>query len=177
ATSQNRKNLAPVLSCPQGAKRAPHPARFAQFKVSVRLIPEDAGSKNYFATTTVPAADIRMNRRPRRPAFQTRNVERLLAVLLDARCAQPSEPMLINRGLPGEELFDRQRITGAGFLEGQQAATHSGDDLSLSADDPAFGRWWRHIRNGQRTAIRPDYVFDPRAMGFGHLYTHKTRLD
>jgi hypothetical protein len=85
--------------------------------------------------------------------------------------------MLINRGLPGEELFDRQRITGAGFLEGQQAATHSGDDLSLSADDPAFGRWWRQIRNGQRTAIRPDYVFDPRAMGFGHWYTHKTRLD
>src|SRR5262249_8177625 len=101
----------------------------------------------------------------------------LLAILLNARRAQTSEAMLINRCLPGQELLDGQRVTRTSFLEGQQSATDRCDHLRFSADDPAFGRRRWQVRNSQRTTIWPDYIFDPRAMGFGHWYTHKTKLD
>src|SRR4029453_6731345 len=100
--------------------------------------------------------------------------EGLLAVLLDARRAQPGETMLVDRSLPGKELLNGQRIPRAGFLERQKAATHRGDHFRLSADDPALGRCRRQVRNSQRTTIRPDDILDPRAMGFVHWHTHKT---
>src|SRR5262245_20297923 len=53
-------------------------------------------------------------------AFSNSVLVALLAVLLDARGAQASETMLLDRGLPGEKLFDRQRVAGAGFFERQQ---------------------------------------------------------
>src|SRR5215510_12022126 len=101
----------------------------------------------------------------------------LLAVLLDARRAQSGKAVLVDRGLPGKEFLDRKRITRAGFLERQKAATDRGNHFRLSADDPALGRRRRQVRNRQRTTIRPDDILDPRAMGFGHWYTHNTRLD
>src|SRR5262245_66123157 len=78
----------------------------------------------------------------------------LLAVLLDARGAQPGETMLVDRSLPGKELLDGQRIPRAGFLERPKAATHRGDHLRLSAGDPAPGPWRGAGRDRQRATIR-----------------------
>ncbi len=96
-----------------------------------------------------------------------------MAILLDARGAQPSKTMLVDRVLPGKELLNGQRISGAGFLERLKAATYRRDHFGLSTDDPALGRWRRQVRNSQRTTIRPDDILDPRAMGFVHWHTHK----
>ena len=41
----------------------------------------------------------------------------LLAVLLDARRAQAGQAVLVDRMLPGQKFFDRQRIAGASFFE------------------------------------------------------------
>ena len=81
--------------------------------------------------------------------------------------AAPTE-ILVDGKLPGEEFVDRQGVSAAGLLEREKSATHSGDDLGLAADDPAFGAGGRQIRDRQRTAVRPDDVFYPRAMGFCH---------
>src|SRR6187397_2284464 len=101
----------------------------------------------------------------------------LLAVLLNPRRTQPGKAVLVDRVLPGEEFLDGERVAGAGLFQRQQSATDRGDHLCLAADDPALGRGRRQVRNGQRTAIWPDDILYPRAMGFGHWYTHKTRLD
>src|SRR5262249_18849364 len=99
----------------------------------------------------------------------------LLPILLDARGAQAGEPMLVDGELPGEEFLDRQRIAAAGLFERQQAAADRGHDLGLAPDDPALGSRGGQIRNGQRAAVGPDDVFDPRAMGLGHWkYSRKT---
>src|SRR6266700_1635597 len=98
-----------------------------------------------------------INRRPR-----------LLAILLDAGGAQAGQAMLVDRELPGKEFVDRQRVTAAGLFEGEQAAAHGGNDFGLTANDPPFGPGRGQIRNRQRTAVRPDDVFYPRAMGFCH---------
>src|SRR6478672_8830385 len=110
--------------------------------------------------------------RPRgaRPIFveSCRFPDRLLAILLDAGGAKTRQTMLVDGKLPGEEFVDRQGITAAGLLEGEKSATHSSDDFGLAADDPAFGAGCGQICNRQRTAVRPDDVFYPRAMGFCH---------
>ena len=72
---------------------------------------------------------------------------RLLTILLDAGGPQSCQTVLVDRKLPGEELVDRQRIAAAGFLKGQKATAHSGDDLSFAADDPPFGSGRGQIRN------------------------------
>src|SRR5476651_2664919 len=95
----------------------------------------------------------------------------LLPVLLDARGAQAGKAMLVDGGLPGEEFLDRQCVTGASFFEGQQATAHGRNHLSLAADDPALCARRGQIRNRERTAVRPDHILDPRAMGFGHSYS------
>src|SRR6186997_268605 len=101
----------------------------------------------------------------------------LLAVLLNARRTQPGKAVLVDRVLPGQEFLDGERVAGAGLFQRQQSATDRGDHLCLAADDPALGRGRRQVRNGERTTIRPDDILYPRAMGFGHWYTHKSRLD
>jgi hypothetical protein len=94
--------------------------------------------------------------------------EFLLAVLLDAGGAQASQTMLIDRELPGEEFVHGQRVAAAGLLKGKQATANGSDNFSLAANDPPLGAGRGQIRNRQRTAVRPDDVFDPRAMGFCH---------
>src|SRR6266481_1878703 len=93
---------------------------------------------------------------------------RLLAILLDAGGAQPRKTVLIDGELPGEEFVDGQRIAAASLLEGEQTAADRGNDLGLTANDPPFGAGRGQIRNRQRTAVGPDDVFYPRAMGFCH---------
>src|SRR5262245_16868801 len=171
APSDFTKSKNPCTVCPtrRGAQCAPYPARFAQFKVSVRLIPDE----KHGGITRVGNARLAVRRQ-----FAIRGEEGLLAVLLDARRAQPGETMLVDRSLPGKELFDGQRIPRTGFLERQKAAAHCSDHFRLSADDPTLCRRRRQVRNRQRTTIRPDDILDPRAMGFVHWHTHKniTRL-
>jgi len=105
-----------------------------------------------------------------RPIFvkSHRFPDRLLAILLDAGGAKTRQTVLVDGKLPGEEFVDRQGVTAAGLLEGEKSATDSGDDFGLAADNPAFGAGRGQICNRQRTAVRPDDVFYPRAMGFCH---------
>jgi hypothetical protein len=71
----------------------------------------------------------------------------LLAILLDARGAQPGQAMLIDGKLPGKELVDRQRVAAASLLKGEQAAADRGNDFGLTADNPPFGPGRGQIRN------------------------------
>src|SRR5262245_10084000 len=73
-----RKTLARFAPPRGGAQCAPHPARFAKFKVSVRLIPDEKAWWNYTRgqCATKPAV---------RRQFAVRGEEGLLAILLDAR--------------------------------------------------------------------------------------------
>src|ERR1700761_2044505 len=80
----------------------------------------------------------------------------LLAILLNARGAQPGQPVLIDRILPGQEFLDRQRVAAACFFKGQQPATDGGNDFRLATDDPPLGPWCRKIGNGQGGTVWPD---------------------
>ena len=81
---------------------------------------------------------------------------------------RPARPCWSIEILPGQEFVDRQRVAAAGLFERKQAAANGSDDLGLAANDPALGAGRGQIRDRQRTAVRPDDVLDPRAMGFGH---------
>jgi hypothetical protein len=72
--------------------------------------------------------------------------EGLLAILLDAGSAQSGKAVLIDGKLPGKELVDGQRVAAAGFLEGEQAAAHCGNDFGFTADNPPFGPGRGQIR-------------------------------
>jgi hypothetical protein len=74
-------------------------------------------------------------------------LEHLLAILLDAGGAQSGKTMLIDGKLPGKEFVDRQRITAARLLEGEQAAANRGNDFSLTANYPPFCPGRGQIRN------------------------------
>src|SRR3954464_14619605 len=65
--------------------------------------------------------------------------ESLLPILLDPGGPQAGQTMLIDGKLPGQEFVDRQGITAAGLLEGEQATADRCNDLGLAADDPPFG--------------------------------------
>ena len=73
--------------------------------------------------------------------------EGLLAILLDAGGAQSGKAVLIDGKLPGKEFVDGQRVAAAGFLEGEQAAAHCGNDFGFTADNPPFGPGRGQIRN------------------------------
>jgi hypothetical protein len=92
----------------------------------------------------------------------------LLAILLDTGGTKSSQTMLVDGKLPGKEFIDRQGVSAASLLKGEQAAANRGNDFSLPANDPPFGSGRGQIRNGKRAAVGPDDVFHPRAMGFCH---------
>jgi hypothetical protein len=73
--------------------------------------------------------------------------ESLLPILLDPGGPEACQTMLIDGKLPGKEFVDRQGITAAGFLEGEQAAADRGNDFGLAADHPPFGPGRGQIRN------------------------------
>src|SRR6478672_12015992 len=73
--------------------------------------------------------------------------ESLLPILLDPGGPQAGQTMLIDGKLPGQEFVDRQGITAAGFLEGEQAAADRCNDLGLAADNPPFGAWRWQVSN------------------------------
>jgi hypothetical protein len=98
-------------------------------------------------------AKIRQNGESRLPAREPVFIEleiltiRLLAILLDAGGPQSGQTVLVDRELPGEEFVDCQRITAAGFLQGQKATADGGHNFGFAADDPPFGSGRGQIRN------------------------------
>ena len=51
------------------------------------------------------------------------------AVFLDFRRPQPSEAVLVDRHLPGEEFFDGQSVPLARFFQVQETAAHCAQPL------------------------------------------------
>src|ERR1043166_7765499 len=101
----------------------------------------------------------------------------LLPILLDSRGAQAGEAVPVDGILPGEEFFDRQRVTATGFLEREESAAHGGHHFGLAADDPPLGAGCRQIGNGERTSVRPNHILSPRTMGLAHMqHSHTQRL-
>jgi hypothetical protein len=96
-----------------------HPAEFAQFMVSVRLMAgmEKCRANHGKAKWILPRAPHENAGREGRRRMGEAFAVVLSAVLLDARGAQAGEAMLIDRILPGEEFFDRECIAAAGFLQ------------------------------------------------------------
>src|SRR5208282_3075824 len=103
-----------------------------------------------------------------------RSIKRaLLTVLLNAGRTQAGKAMLVDRVLPREEFLDRQRITAARLFERKQPAAHGRNHFRLAANDPTLRPRRRQVRDRQGGTVRPDDVFDPRAMGFGHSNSHE----
>jgi hypothetical protein len=146
-------------------KAHPYPARFAWFVVTAGLMP---------ACGEPRVGNRRQNRNAGllAGACQKMGGGGLLPVLLDARGAQAGEAVLVDRVLPGEEFFDRQRIAAAGLLEGQKSAAHGSDDLGLAPDDPTLRTRCGQVGDRQRAAVRPDNILCPWSKGLRHKVTH-----
>src|SRR6516164_3597374 len=96
----------------------------------------------------------------------------LVAVVLNARCAQARQAVPVDGALPRQKLIDRQFVALAGFLEAEQPAAHGCDDLGLAPNDPTLGILGRQVSDGQRTAVGPDDVAHARPV---LLVGHDTR--
>lgn len=94
------------------------------------------------------------------------------AVVLNPSRPETGEAMLVDGGLPVEELVDTQSISRAGFLEAEKTTANGGNHFSFTTNNPTAGILWRQIRDGERTPIRANHVLDARA----HLYGHFTHL-
>jgi hypothetical protein len=99
-----------------------------------------------------------------------------LPVLLNARCAQTGEAVLVDRGLARKEFVGCKPITAAGFVKGQQSATHGCNHLGFTSDNPAFRARQRQIGNRQWTAVRIDYVSQFWSKRDRHEYSHAEQL-
>src|SRR3954462_9023013 len=103
--------------------------------------------------TTVKAAanssDMKKTGFTKRSRFSSNLLvqESLLPILLDPGGPQAGQTMLIDGKLPGQEFIDRQGITAACLLEGEQAAADRGNDFCLAADHPPFGSGRGQVRN------------------------------
>jgi hypothetical protein len=90
---------------------------------------------------------IGLARRSRFSSNAAGSEQGLLAILLDARGAQPGKAMLVDGKLPRQEFVHRQRVAAASLLKGEQAAANRGNDFGLTADNPPFGPGRGQIRN------------------------------
>ncbi len=91
-----------------------------------------------------------------------------MPILLNARGAQTGEAMLVDGQLPAEEFLGGQRVALAGLLKAEQTAANGSDNFGFATDDPAAGAGGRQVGNRQGTAIGPNDILDPWAVGFGH---------
>ena len=85
---------------------------------------------------------------------------RLLPILLYPRRPQSGQAVLVQRSLPAQIFFCRQRITFTRFFQRQQAPAHCCHHFGLAPDDPAMAAWWWQICNCQGTTIRPDDIIN-----------------
>src|SRR6185436_12472461 len=84
--------------------------------------------------------------------------------------AQTRKTETLDRALPGEKLFDRQRIALARVFEAEQAAAHRDNDFRFATDDPSLGIGRRQISQRQRAAVRADHVAHARpALLLNHI--------
>ena len=81
-----------------------------------------------------------------------------LPVLLDSRGTEPSESVPLDRGLPMKKFLNRQSVSAAGLLKGQQAASHRQNHFSFTPNNPSFCIRQRQIGNGQRMAVGADHI-------------------
>ena len=63
----------------------------------------------------------------------------VVAILLYACCAEAANTVFFDGLLPGQELFDREIVIGAGLVETEKSTSHRCDYLGLPPDDPALG--------------------------------------
>src|SRR5690349_14567232 len=82
----------------------------------------------------------------------------LVPVILEARCAQTLEAVLVDRPLPGQELIDGELVALTRLLEAEQATAHCGDNFRLATDYPALGIARRQVGNRERASVRADDV-------------------
>ena len=73
--------------------------------------------------------------------------------------------MDLERTLPGKELFLRQLVPAASFLETNFAAAHRGDHGGLAAHHPPLGRRGRQALHGRRSVRQLTGKRVYRAMG------------
>jgi hypothetical protein len=92
----------------------------------------------------------------------------LLTVLLDARGAQARQTMLVDGQLPAQELLGGQSVALTGLFEAEETTADGRNDFGFATNDPAAGTGGRKIGNRQGTAIGPNDILDPWAVGFGH---------
>ena len=71
--------------------------------------------------------------------------------MLDPSGAQTGEPVRLVGALPGAELLLGELVAAAGFLEGDLAVLHCGDDRRLAAGYPTSGVGWRQVTHGMCT--------------------------
>src|SRR5437762_13271804 len=76
------------------------------------------------------------------------------AILLHTRSAQAGKAVALERTFPRHELFLRQLVVTAGFLDRYAAAANRGYDRSLATDHPSFG------------AARRQAFHEPRSFGW-----------
>lgn len=96
-----------------------------------------------------------------------------MTILLYPGRSKTCQAVIRDRRLPGKELFHRQCIALASFLKTEKTAAYSGNHLGLAANYPTPRASGWKIGDGQRAAIRADYVFYSRSNKIGHctLYT------
>lgn len=99
-----------------------------------------------------------------------------MAVLLDARGAQPGKTVLVDGRLPGQILLNRQGVALTRLFKAKKTTSHGGDDFGLTANNPAPRGGRRQIVYCQRTSIWPDDIFDAWSNLVGHC-THYTLKD
>lgn len=63
---------------------------------------------------------------------------RLLSIVLQTRCAQTRETMLVDRTLPRQKLVDGQRISLACLLNAEKTTANGGDNFGLATDHPSL---------------------------------------
>jgi hypothetical protein len=89
-------------------------------------------------------------------------------ISLDARCAQTTKTIMVDRLLPRAEFVDGQRVPAARLLERKQATANRGNYLGFPMRHPAFCSLWRQIGDRQRRTVRPDDVVASWAMRLSH---------
>ncbi|GAB5376348.1 MAG: hypothetical protein AcusKO_28100 [Acuticoccus sp.] len=95
------------------------------------------------------------------------------AVVLDLGGAQAGKTMPVDQRVPAEKFLDRQRITVARLVDGQEAATHGRNHFGLAADHPALGIGRRQISQRERSAVGTDDIAVTGLRIFGHNLLHR----
>lgn len=76
--------------------------------------------------------------------------------------------MTVYGALPAQEFVYCKGVTLTGLIKAEQSAAYRGDNLGLSADDPAFGRCWWQVCDCKRTSVRSNYISHAWSVLFSH---------